>query len=131
MKHERCQGSPADPNESTLSDALFDHTNLIHVSRQFVFGCAAHVVTPAAYGAGLLVQWANLTITDSAFLGNNADQFGGGILQLDAGFMNVRNTSFEYNNAFEGGGAMGIATASDADRWVQGGVFVWVCFKPQ
>lgn len=56
-------------------------------------------------------------MTDSEFLGNNAFQFGGGIVQLDDGFMDIRRTLFDYNNADTGGGAIGIATASDADRW--------------
>lgn len=81
--------------------------------------CIPHVPAPAGYGAALLVQRANLTITGSEFRGNNADEFGGGILQLDAGFMNAQNTTFEYNSAGVGGGAIGIATASDADRWVK------------
>lgn len=108
----------------TLSDEPFNHTNHINVSRQFILDCATYVTTPASFGAGLLVQWANLTITDSEFLGNNAYFFGGGLVQLDAGFMNIRNTRFEYNNADQGGGAMAIATASDADRWAGGVICV-------
>lgn len=76
---------------------------------------------PADYGAGLFAVMANLTITESEFIGNNAGQFGGAIVQTDDGFTNIQNTKFEYNNAGVGGGAIGIATDSDADRWVRWG----------
>lgn len=67
-------------------------------------------------GASVLVQWANLTITDTVFLGNTAFEFGGGIVQLDAGFMDVQNTTFDSNTATVGGGAVAVATSSGTDR---------------
>lgn len=90
----------------------------------FAFGCPACLATPAEFGAGLFVALANLTMTDSTFVGNNAGQYGGGIVQYGAGSMNIQNTSFEYNNADIAGGAIAIATASDADRWVKTAVCV-------
>lgn len=94
---------------------------IIDVLVDFVFGCAACLTTPANIGAGLSVRLANLTITDSEFIGNNAGQVGGAIAQTGAGFTNIQNTNFEYNNAEAEGGAIGIATVSDTDRWMDGG----------
>lgn len=72
----------------------------------------------AFFGAGLLVQGANLTVTNTQFLNNTAHDYGGGIVQLEAGFMDVENSIFDGNVARYGGGALAVATESQADRFV-------------
>lgn len=67
-------------------------------------------------GASLLVQWANLTLVDTEFFGNFADEYGGAIVQLDAGLLNAHNTTFDFNTANYAGGALAIASASGTDR---------------
>ncbi|CAM9866176.1 unnamed protein product, partial [Pylaiella littoralis] len=71
----------------------------------------------ASVGASLLVQMANLTLKDTEFFGNFANEFGGAIVQLDAGYLDVQNTTFDSNTAIFGGGAVAIASVSDADRY--------------
>lgn len=64
----------------------------------------------------MLVQLSQLTVVDSTFVGNVADQFGGALVQLSVGTMDIRDTVFDANVAGEGGGAVAVATASDSDR---------------
>lgn len=59
---------------------------------------------------------ANLTLKDTEFFGNFANEFGGAIVQLDAGYLDVQNTTFDSNTAIFGGGAVAIASVSEADR---------------
>ncbi|CAB1097917.1 unnamed protein product [Ectocarpus sp. CCAP 1310/34] len=66
---------------------------------------------------GLLVEGANLTVTNTQFNYNTASQYGGGILQVEAGFMDIQNSIFDGNVADYGGGALAVATASRADRY--------------
>lgn len=72
----------------------------------------------AFFGAGLLVEGVNLTVTNTQFTNNTASQYGGGIVQVEAGFMDVQNSIFDGNVADYGGGALAVATASRADRFV-------------
>lgn len=70
----------------------------------------------ASYGGGLVAQEATLNVAQSEFLGNFADQFGGGIVQVATGSMRIESTTFDSNTAGEGGGALAIAMASKSDR---------------
>lgn len=64
----------------------------------------------------MFVQYVNLTVADSEFVGNIADAFGAAIVQISSGFMDVQNTMFDSNSAGQGGGAIAVATASPTDR---------------
>lgn len=64
----------------------------------------------------MIVQESTLVVADSQFVGNVADQFGGGLVQLGIGSMDIQNTTFYYNTAGEGGGALAIASAARTDR---------------
>lgn len=64
----------------------------------------------------MVVQESILTVADSQFLGNVADEFGGGLVQLGTGSMDIQNTTFYYNTAGGGGGALAVASEARTDR---------------
>ncbi|CAM9347803.1 unnamed protein product, partial [Scytosiphon promiscuus] len=82
----------------TISDTLFQENN-------------------ADFGAALWVQSGNLTVTGSEFVGNIANQFGGGVMLISADFMVVQNSMFEYNSAGNGGGAVAVGTEPSEHRY--------------
>lgn len=55
-------------------------------------------------------------MADSVFSDNAAGKYGGAMLQIAAGSMDVQDTLFSSNTAGEGGGALAVATVSTTDR---------------
>lgn len=74
------------------------------------------ILRAADLGAALFVHSGNLTVAESEFLGNIANQFGGGVGLISAGFLDVQSTTFEYNSAGSGGGAIAIGSESSVHR---------------
>lgn len=64
----------------------------------------------------MVIQESTLAIVDSQFIGNVAYQYGGGLVQLGTGSMDVQSTTFSYNTAGEGGGAVAVASVATVDR---------------
>ncbi len=71
----------------------------------------------STYGGAIGAILANLTISDSRFVGNVAETGGGGALSLNAGGLDLDRSTFVDNEAIDQGGALQIwfSTADLAD----------------
>lgn len=70
----------------------------------------------AGNGGALVLLDAAATIIDGIFDQNVASSYGGGLVQVYAGSLDVASTLFRSNTALQGGGAITAATTSRSDR---------------
>jgi hypothetical protein len=69
-------------------------------------GCVFRGNSSPQHGAGLVVAFAHVGVTDSCFTGNRAAEYGGAILNYDDSELQLTRCRFSGNRAGKGGGAV-------------------------
>ncbi|CAM9276212.1 unnamed protein product, partial [Discosporangium mesarthrocarpum] len=97
--------------EDTWGGAVLSRWGRVYISS------STFLTNSAANGAAVAVQQGQLKVKNSEFIGNDAKEYGGALVQTLAGTMDIEQTIFQENVAGLGGGAVAVATYAASDRY--------------